>query len=244
MAVYTEREFVVRYYDTDINKKIFPARLLNYFDDTVVYQTENDTPMTMDELAKRKFAWVLVQWEIDIVRYPQLNEKIIVWTKPTGFGNIYAGRQYGIKSSKGEELVKADAVWILIDAARRRPTKIPGFMLEAYDCHEGGFISDIRKFKFQESNDNVRHFTVRRTDIDNNNHVNNASYLEWAYESIADDWIENKRLKRICIQFKKEVFIKELISVSTFVFDENTIQQVIRNKNNEISALIESQWTK
>ncbi|WP_409226774.1 hypothetical protein [Gudongella sp. SC589] len=56
-------------------------------------------------------------------------------------------------------------------------------------------------------------FRVRRSDIDNNDHVNNIRYIEWMQEGLDESLYENMRIQRLGIVYRKEVLLGDSFTV-------------------------------
>lgn len=61
----------------------------------------------------------------------------------------------------------------------------------------------------------TRHYTqnVRYSDIDTQNHVNNARYVEWMLNALPDHWIGERRPREMSINFLRECVIGDEIDV-------------------------------
>ena len=71
----------VRYSETDFNKKMTPYSIVNYFQDCSNFQSE-DLHVGLDYCNQLNHFWILSGWQIDIQRYPSLNERITIGTWP------------------------------------------------------------------------------------------------------------------------------------------------------------------
>ena len=76
-----EFESRVRYSETDMDRKLTMVSLVNYFQDCSTFQSEGCGHGLVD-LAKQNRVWMVLSWQIDILRLPSLGEKIRVQTWP------------------------------------------------------------------------------------------------------------------------------------------------------------------
>ena len=75
MAYIFEKEYDVRYYETDVNKRLLVSRLTNFFDDCAILQSEK-LGVGIDFLNSKGFSWCLYQWDIKIVRLPVFGDRV------------------------------------------------------------------------------------------------------------------------------------------------------------------------
>jgi acyl-ACP thioesterase len=82
-----------------------------------------------------------------------------------------------------------------------------------------------RKVDFKHYNEflysDEKNIYIRKSDIDNNNHVNNVKYLEWMLDSTDDNILNNHNIKSISIEYKKEVIYSDKPKVHSFYKEVN-----------------------
>ena len=86
------KTFEIHHYEIDLKKRALVSKIMNYFDDTAITQSEK-TGLGLDVLGSRNLTWVLYQWNIKMHEYPAYRDIIKVWTAPTGFNGFYAYRK-------------------------------------------------------------------------------------------------------------------------------------------------------
>ncbi len=245
--VITDKEYEIHYFDADNRRKAFVPRLINYFDDVVLYQSEQ-IGFDLDFFQKNRLAWVLCQWDISIERLPLYRDKIKVRTYPYAMKKFYGYRKYEIFDRQGEKIVTADSIWILIDMEKKRPSRISDGMCKTYGVDEGiEDLPDLDKLQPPVKIDDKKEFYVRQSDIDTNNHVNNVKYIEWAVELIPTEIICNYNLKNLKTSYKKETKYGEKINSQIEIENQNNMikcfHKISDSSDNEL-CLIESKWVK
>ncbi len=183
-------------YDTKVsyskvnNQGIVPLyEILNYLQDCSTFQSDS-LGIGIDYLREKKQAWIIVAYNIKIEKQLKLNDEITVGTTPVDIGNLFANRQFFIKDKNGEFMVKADTIWIMLDMDSRKAIKIPDDYRDVYEY--GKAFEDVkakRKLRLNEDKKQVYDFTVKKTYIDTNGHMNNAQYLREMQEILPDDFI-------------------------------------------------------
>ena len=104
----------VRYSEADHNGLITPDALINYFQDCTMVHSEL-CGRGVTNASKAEGYWFLASWQADIIRTPKLFENINITTIPYEFKGFFGSRNFLITTDDGEELVKANSVWIYLD---------------------------------------------------------------------------------------------------------------------------------
>lgn len=216
-AATTDKEFELHFYDVDYRKRLTVQRLMNFFEDAAISQSER-LGVGLEFLKHSRLAWVIHQWNIKIDRYPVFGEKIKVRTYPEGFYKFYAFRKFEVFDAGNNKMVNGDSVWLLLDADKKRPVKVPEQLAHAYGL-EKELADDSRIVKLKEPLrvDSEREFKVRFSDIDINNHVNNVQYFEWAFESLPEDMLKNYSVKNLKLTYKKEARFGDTVTARSEV---------------------------
>lgn len=159
---------------------------------------------------------MLTQLGLRAIRWPGPGEALEVITWPSRrTAGARAWREFEILSASGEVLVEAASVWLVVDLERRRPVRLPRFLL-ALD-----FPDKETPVRFAplpeppaEQPQWFRH-RVEAEDLDINNHVNNVTWLEWAEAAAnAED------ASAVQIDFLEEARLGEEITLLTWEREE------------------------
>ena len=201
-----KKEFEVHYYEINKYQEATPVAIINYLEETAIAHSEF-VGYRLERLKKDGYGWVLNRWSINIEKYPLWGEKILVETWPSRFEKFYANREFKIFNGNGIEIGRASSLWIFMNTEKRRPTRIPYSLAEAYKINgEIEIVPFSKEFEKVEHSSYEKGFKVRRSDIDTNNHVNNTKYVEWLLEGIPDEVYNNYNLSCIEIIYKKETY--------------------------------------
>lgn len=225
----TNKKYKIYYYDIDYKKRATPTAIMNYFGDIAV-QHSSDAGMNLDYMNENKIAWVLYKWDIDIERYPIMDEEIEVSTTAYSFRKFYGYRKYTIKDSAGKTIITANSVWFLINTEKRRLMRIPQIMYDAFGITE----DDNTELKIKDIDEltgisSEKDFYVRYSDIDTNMHVNNVKYMAWILETVPFSIIKEYTLKNIIMTYEKETTYGEMIKVQTEIIEDGN-QIICRHK--------------
>ncbi len=191
---------------------------------------------------KNNIAWVLANSHLVIERMPRANETITIISWPFSIRRIGSKREYLIKCGE-EVLIRASYLWICLDMIKKRPVSMLDYVTADYAHEEVVLETSFKKIARPEEMTKSMSFPVLFSDLDINNHVNNAVYPIWALDSLGADWLQSHTLKELELQYKEETLLNESITVSNFI-NEQEIIQVIEKENNNPSLLMASKWEK
>ena len=82
----------IRYSECDAEGKLSLIGLLNYFQDCSTQQSE-DLGIGVEVLHRRGALWVVNSWQIDILRWPALGEKVEAVTIPYDIKGFFGKRR-------------------------------------------------------------------------------------------------------------------------------------------------------
>ncbi len=243
--------FKVTFFETDSSNHLAPGYLLALFQDTAVKHSEA-VNFGVEYLLEQRLGWAILNWHIVINKMPALDENVKFSTWCGKCGRHEAIRSFSAENENGETLAYAMTNWALMDLEKRKPATIPTEMVDAYLAGEANIIEKerytIKKPKAEEFSFGTT-FTVKRSDLDTNGHVNNTRYLVWAVDTVSDEIYDNNSLTDIKVTYRKEAKKgDELLSKIAVYEEENGINTVIyfvdKNDPNVIYVQISLIWSK
>jgi len=157
---------------------------------------------------------------------------IETWHK--GDDRLFGLRDFHAYTDTGETLILATSSWIIIDTESRRVQRIRNILGEEYKGAERDAIKEsAQKLSSPEGMELAGEKTVTLSDIDINQHTNNAKYVEWAVDFIDPDIINGRPIREFTINFNHESLLHQKISIYR-KYDADTI--FIEGKHQEISV--------
>ena len=216
----------VRYSEVDYREKVNIRQIVDFFQDCSTFQSE-ELGGGVEVLRKQNVTWVLANWNIEIKRYPTLGEEIIVGTYPYSFHECFGMRNYFIKDSKGEIIAMADSLWTLIDYEKGSITRITDEIKNIYELEEK-LDMDYRKgrIKIPKELTQKEEMKAYYHNIDSNEHVNNAQYLDMAL-----DILDKKDYSKIRVEYRKQMRQGEKIYLFA---GKNELGDVVVLRNEEM----------
>lgn len=191
------------------------------------------------DLQENDLTWVLHRMDMEILRYPKWREKIRIETWPNAGDALRAYRDYLITDANGEVLLRCLSYWMIINMKSRRPSRIPREILELRIGNKDHVLPvKSERPSPADSTDKEIGFRVRRSDLDMNDHVNNARYLEWCLEALEPSTAEN--IRQADILFMKESRSGEEITSRVTHLSDKRYQHRLINQDGRLIALAET----
>lgn len=197
----------IRYSETDQKQKLSLCSLVDYFQDCSTFQSEA-LGIGIEYLKKQKRVWMVLSWQIEILRRPMLGESVIIQTWPYSFRAFYGNRNFALLDADKNYLAKANSVWVLMDTETGRPAKPTPEQLAGYEMEEPLEMEyTSRKIAVEGSGERMEPFTVGRQHLDSNHHVNNGQYIYMAEEYLPETF-EVHKLK---VEYRKQAHLHDRI---------------------------------
>lgn len=156
--------------------------------------------------------WVITRFEVEVIRMPIDNEVINVSTYPGESNGLFFYRHYRITDKKGNLLVKAASVWVVIDAnthqVKRDPFNGMKLPIEHYKDElaiPGKVVTSDMEYIYSR--------VVKYSDIDLNTHLNNTRYIEFISDSFPLSFYNEYKIKNILINYNAEFVVDDEIKI-------------------------------
>lgn len=183
-------------------------------------------------------SWIIIQYDIQINRMPDVYETIQVKTYAKEFNRVFSYREFEVLDMEGNLLVYVMTVFALMDE-NRKLSKIPTEVGKAYGSTESRRIKRIPQPTTPENIEKSirKDFSVRYFDIDTNFHANNSTYFMWMLDALGDEFLATHNPVNGNVKFEKEVHIGETVeSYVDFTMDEN--DQVISRHQVQVGDVV------
>jgi medium-chain acyl-[acyl-carrier-protein] hydrolase len=206
-----KENFEIRSYEVDCHGRLSVTSIFNFMQEAAAKHAQA-LGVSIRQLLSENFTWLLSRLKLKMTSYPQWSDQLNVYTWPSGTQSLFALRDFHLKDQNNQSVGVALSAWLVVDIHKRRPARISSFV-ERLKPIGGAHIRGDRldKLPRQKSYRYERRFRVRYRDLDINQHVNNASYVEWTLESIPAAIRNNTVLSELEIDFLAESFLDNRI---------------------------------
>ena len=172
----------IRYSELDENRNLSLVSIINFMQDCCTYEAE-DGGVGIDWLKERNAAWMLISWQVKILRRPAYCERVKITTWACGFRHFLGKRNFTIENEEtGELLIYAYSEWAYVNTETGKPERgIPQKEIEVYGSREPLDMEfEKGRIRVPEILTAQPPITVSGFHIDTNHHVNNAQYVALA----------------------------------------------------------------
>lgn len=222
-----ENKYQLKYYEMDFKMSLKPSALLNFLQDVATINAEM-LGFGYSFTHPKNYGWFLIKYHMEFDDYPQELDEITIKTEARGISKIIANRDFEIWTSDNKKrLGRVASQWMMVDLETKgvlpltKITEMP--LLEKRDTD-----LTFNKILPPESFEYEKTFEIRYDDIDVNQHVNNANYIVWAFETLPWDYKAQNKLKTLDIVYKKEISFGNSV-ISQAQINENTSVHALKN---------------
>ncbi|MGD8747389.1 MAG: thioesterase [Balneolaceae bacterium] len=234
----TYREnFKIRASEIDFNQQATLPAICNLLQE-IAGNHARKLHFDITDLQKEKLTWVLHRLCVDMTRFPDWRETIIIKTWPSSGDGLRAYRDFVITDTNGSIIGKSLSYWLIMDVKSRRPVRIPKEILEMAPASSRHVLPvQDANLSAIENADPSQEFHVRKTDLDLNKHVNNVRYIEWALSDLND----NSKAAFIDIKFMAESVLGDTLTTLCEKNDAGHCHQIRRKSDQKTMALARTQ---
>jgi acyl-ACP thioesterase len=223
----TYREgFQVRSYETDTHGRLHAPILCQFLEQAAVAHAAI-LGVAVEVLIDSGVAWVLSRLRLEMKRWPVANEEIVIETWPEAASRLFTERRFEVLDASERRIGAVSTLWLVLDLERRRPVRLPPQVTDRLHEHELG--PEPRRFSDIVTPDPVENelgFTVRRSDLDLADHVNNTSYVEWAIEAVPDEVWSTADLAELEIHYLSECHHGQTVLSRSQIVDRDNDTEV------------------
>ncbi|GAB4317736.1 MAG: thioesterase [Candidatus Sumerlaeia bacterium] len=203
----------MRIFESDAGERLTVPALCNYFQEAASCHAFELGLDVQRLIADHRITWVLSRFHMQVYRRPAWRERVCVETWPSDYSRLLARREFRLLNDRGDLLAAATSSWVLIDLERRRPIRLPRYVIEK--------LPPPAERAMEEPTGSVpgaktggagrREFSVRFSDLDINRHVNHVAYISWAVETTPVELQRQGELRELSAEFLDEAHLGESV---------------------------------
>lgn len=209
MSVYTET-LRLRSKDVDLHRRLRTSQLFTLLQEASIRHTEQ-LGMGREKTLDKGILWVLTLQRCEIARMPEYDEEVLLKSWPGRTMHLLFPRYYSMETAAGEPLLKASAIWCLVDQQTRRIVFPERYGVELPGVVTGEEIA-LPGALSREDCAHERLFTVPYSYVDLNGHMNNTRYFDLAEDSIPAP-AAGEKLRLICTEYAGEARLGQELRV-------------------------------
>lgn len=211
-----EKKYVVQVSETDFRQRLKLSSLFIYLQDMAT-EHANIIGVGRDILQKKYgVVWVLTRARVDIIRYPGYKEEISIETWPDQPGKVEFNRNFLVYDKDRNIIMRALTQWVIIDFKSRRLRR-SSTLEEKFPQTERESAIDCNFKRIKAKGELALNYkkTVGYSDIDINEHLNNARYVDYIMDCFTVDNHKKHFVKSIDVNYLNEALPGETIALYT-----------------------------
>ena len=177
--------FTVRSYEIGLMDHATLPTLCNYMQEAAGLSAES-LGWGIRRLMDEGLTWMLSRLHVKIARRVPSGGRLVMWTWPSGMkGRLVATRCFLGLADGGEEALRAHSEWLYVDVRAQKIARLPETFAGLVPVGTADFdLGDLGgKLSKLPGVTSLAEISVRRSDLDLNEHVNNVHYVEWMLEA-------------------------------------------------------------
>lgn len=148
--------------------------------------------------------WVVCRVRLEVEKLPCYDDEITLSSWAGNTMRVLFPRYYEMTDESGTPLVKASAVWLLMDAKKRKMVFPENYDVVVPGIRTGREIPLSFGVSLGEQ-EKTKRFKVAYSQVDINGHMNNAKYLDCMDDVLGKDYLASHALKTLEVEFKSEI---------------------------------------
>jgi acyl-ACP thioesterase len=221
----------VRAFEVDANDRLKVNTVLDYFQDAASNDAErlnfgytNFVPMGL--------TWVLSWAKFEFIKFPKFSDEIKIQTWGKKQFKLFSMRDYLLFNSKDEVICKGTSAWLLIDSKSLRPKILPQLFPEIKMLDSKDALSDLpQKIIPSSKTENIYSTKIRYSDIDLNQHANNAKYIELMLDCFDQEFHKKHTMKTLTVSYNAQSKYGDEIQLSKWTEKDFPLTHYIEAKN-------------
>jgi len=220
-------------FDADAKGRLRPSVLFSFMLNSA-WKHASSLGFGYQDFATRKIMWVLSEFQLRIWRIPCWTDAVTIETWGKKITRFYALRDFAVCRQSGEKLASATGAWIVLDRESYRPQRLEQLMADfPWQIDKSELETGLKRIPESTGAQERKHYAVQYSDLDANDHVNAARYLQWIMDSYPRDVQEQRQLSAVEMSFLAEATVDDEIAVLFKEEDGRDVAAVRRLKDNK-----------
>lgn len=208
------KKYHIDWRDIDFKKELKLSMLFSYFQEASSDASE-ELGYSIDRLEKEfGVAWVLMKMRVDVTRHPKLGETITIETWPLEPGRLSYDRDFLVKDSEGNVIIKAISTWIIMNLKERKIDRGQNVTISYPTIiKERAINAKMKKLKATDPLDTAYTKMIGYSDVDFNGHLNNARYVDYIMDAFPVSEHKKYKINSIEVHFTNEALPGDVITM-------------------------------
>lgn len=244
------QRFVINHYELDHRGRLSVPYLCRMLQEGAGNDATRLGIATHQMVGPHGIAWVLARFHLKIVDagcWPKWRDEVDVATWRVSHDRFLAVRDYRVTTATGRTFAVGTSWWAIFDIAKRRMAPIPAFVADNHPkVAERAFTSSFDRLPAIERVDFQGRVAAGLRDIDQNDHVNNVSYVNWAIEGTPRELSLKGDLVEVEVVFRAETRLDEELVVQgqleNIAGRTEALYELKRAADNRVNTQLKLSW--
>ncbi len=235
-----EKKLKVVSYDTDAASRMKPSAFMNHAQEAANVHADI-LGFGYEDLMRKRVVWILSRMHIKFYEYPKWRDEVLLATWHKGPERLFYLRDFLVTAEDGRTLVAATTSWLTLNIDTRRLVRDSGIEMGHGNYGEHAIEKPCEKLQVPKDIEAefVGDHKVSYSDVDVNEHTNNAMYSVWALDAVGYNLMMEKELSEFIINFNHESKPGEIVSIYKYITkEEDKLVVYIEGKLGELSSFI------
>lgn len=233
-----ENTFKITAYDVDANNRLKVSRVFDYFQDAASNDAER-LNFGYKNFIPLGLLWVLSWVKIEFISYPKFMDEIKIQTWGKKQHKLYSMRDFLILNADDEIIIRGTSAWLLLDFKSLRPRILTQLYPELKLLETKDALTDLPQ-KINQKPETALVYTkhIRYSDIDLNQHTNNAKYIELMSDCFDQEFYKTHSVKSLTVSFNAETKFGDEIELYKGSIDTPSPSHYVEAKNKSTKAVV------
>jgi acyl-ACP thioesterase len=190
--------------DIDFANRLKPSALFTYIQSTASAHAER-LHLGYTAMQSAGLFWVLSWVKVELTDFPRYQDTITITTWPHRRYRLFSIRDFLFAGPAGQVFCRARSAWLPVDAASLRVASLDKLPRPVPYQETHSALDDLpARLPNPAQAETLYEKLVGYTDLDLNQHVNNAKYVEYLLDGYPQDFHRRHRLQALTISFQAE----------------------------------------
>lgn len=243
--VWRER-FRVRFYDVDPYGRVTLPALCRFLQ-IAADEHAQSAGASLEDLQAAGNTWVLAELALAVHTFPVIGDTVTVETwGASRMGGARAYRDFLLYGAGGVQVGAASSLWLFLDAATRRPSRLPDVILRfRVPDREPVSLDPLPPLPATAGRWGEATSRVGWLDLDQNGHANNIRYLDWALAAVRESVWASHQPWALTSRFQNEARLGDLLRSRVRAMDREdgaVMEHLLERDEGQALATVSTRW--
>ncbi|MBQ7965067.1 MAG: hypothetical protein IJ331_03180 [Ruminococcus sp.] len=232
-----ERELFVPLSHCDNTSRLSVPFMFNLFMD-IATDHANELHLSSKDLGENMF-WLATRTKVIVNRRPEMSEKVTLATWPEKAVRVRANRHYTISDEQGVAIA-GKTEWAVINTQSGKLQRLNDIYGEDFDfCEDVSCEESYARVKDNFDDAEIfAEYTIRSTDIDVGQHMNNAAYVRALFSLFSCKELEKSSVREIDITYKNQSFEGETLTIKVREAEDGAFEYGMIKPDSTVAAVV------